>query len=29
MSKRKTHDEYVAELAIKNPTVKVIEKYID
>lgn len=29
MPKKKTHDEYVAELAIKNPTVKVIGKYID
>lgn len=28
MSKKKTHDEYVAELAIKNPTVRVVEKYI-
>ena len=29
MSKRKTHKEYVDELAIKNPTVKAIEQYID
>lgn len=28
MSKKKTHEEYVAELAIKNPNVKVIGKYI-
>lgn len=27
--KRKTHDEYVAELAIKNPTVEVIGTYIN
>lgn len=27
MSKKKTHEEYVAELAIKNPNVEVIEKY--
>ncbi len=25
--KRKTHEEYVAELAIKNPTVEVVEQY--
>lgn len=29
MSKRKTHEEYVSELTIKNPTVEVIDKYID
>ena len=27
--KKKTHEEYVAELAIKNPTVEVIGKYVD
>lgn len=27
MSKKKTHEEYVAELAIKNPTVEVIGQY--
>lgn len=27
MSKKKTHDEYVAELAIKNPNVEVVEEY--
>lgn len=27
MSKRKTHEEYVAELAIKNPSVEAMEKY--
>ena len=25
---KKTHEEYVTELAIKNPTVEVVEKYI-
>lgn len=29
MSKKKTHEEYVSELLIKNPTVEVVEKYID
>lgn len=29
MSKKKTHDEYVAELAIKNPTVEVVGEYVD
>lgn len=29
MHKKKTHDEYVEELKIKNPTIEVIEKYID
>lgn len=29
MYKRKTHEEYVAELAIKNPTVEVVGKYVD
>lgn len=29
MMKRKTHDEYVTELAIKNPNVEVVGKYID
>lgn len=29
MRRRKTHEEYVAELVIKNPTVEVVEKYID
>ncbi|MGM9530581.1 zinc-ribbon domain-containing protein, partial [Intestinibacter sp.] len=29
MSKKKTHEEYVKELAIKNPNVKVVEEYID
>lgn len=29
MSKRKTHEEYVAELAIKNPDVEVVEEYVD
>lgn len=28
MSKRKTHEEYVAELAIKNPNVEAVDKYI-
>ena len=28
-NKRKTHEEYVAELAIKNPTVEVVDKYIN
>ena len=27
--KRKTHEEYVAELAIKNPDIEVIEQYIN
>lgn len=27
--RRKTHDEYVDELKIKNPTVEVIEEYVD
>lgn len=27
--RRKTHEEYVAELAIKNPTVEVVEKYVN
>lgn len=27
MSRKKTHEEYVAELAIKNPTVEVVEEY--
>lgn len=27
MSKKKTHEEYVAELSIKNPNIEVIEKY--
>ena len=27
--KKKTHEEYVAELAIKNPTVEVVGRYID
>ena len=27
MSKKKTHQEYVEELSIKNPTVKAIEQY--
>lgn len=26
---KKTHDEYIKELAIKNPTIEVIEKYVD
>lgn len=29
MSKRKTHEEYVKELAIKNPNIEVIGQYID
>ena len=29
MSKKKTHEEYVLELAIKNPFVKVINSYVD
>lgn len=29
MSRKKTHEEYVAELAIKNPNLDVVEKYID
>ena len=29
MSKKKTHEEYVEELLVKNPTVKVVGKYID
>lgn len=29
MSRRKTHEEYVSELAIKNPTVKVVGTYIN
>lgn len=29
MSRKKTHEEYVAELAIKNPTVEVIGTYVD
>lgn len=29
MAKKKTHEEYVAELAIKNPTVQVIGQYIN
>lgn len=28
MGKRKTHEEYVAELTIKNPTVEVVEQYV-
>lgn len=28
MTKQKTHDEYVEELKMKNPTVEVIDKYI-
>lgn len=28
MSKRKTHEEYVEELKIKNPTVEVVGKYV-
>lgn len=27
MSKKKTHEEYVVELAIKNPNIQVVEKY--
>lgn len=27
--RRKTHDEYVDELKIKNPTVEVVEEYVD
>lgn len=27
--RRKTHEEYVAELAIKNPTIEVVEKYVN
>ena len=27
--KKKTHEEYVAELAVKNPTIEVIGKYVD
>lgn len=26
---RKTHEEYIIELSIKNPNIKVVEKYID
>lgn len=29
MSKKKTHEEYVAELAIKNPNVEVVGQYVD
>ena len=29
MSKRKTHEEYVAELAIKNPKIEVVGQYVD
>lgn len=29
MTKKKIHEEYVAELAEKNPTVEVVGKYID
>ena len=29
MSKKKTHEEYVSELTVKNPIIKVIGKYID
>ena len=29
MAKRKTHEEYVAEVAINNPNVEVIGTYID
>ena len=29
MADKKTHDEYVAELKIKNPTVEVVEEYIN
>lgn len=29
MAKKKTHDEYVAELAIKNPNIVVLEQYIN
>jgi predicted nucleic acid-binding Zn-ribbon protein len=29
MGKRKTHDEYVAELAVKNPGVTVVGEYVD
>ena len=27
--KKKTHDEYVVELAMKNPTIEVVSKYVD
>lgn len=27
--KKKTHEEYVAELAVKNPTIEVVGKYVD
>ena len=26
--KKKTHEEYIAELAIKNPNVEVLEEYL-
>ena len=29
MAKRKTHEEFVAEMAIKNPDIEILEKYID
>lgn len=29
MAKKKTHDEYVVELAIKNPNIKALEQYIN
>lgn len=29
MGKKKTHEEYVAELAIKNPNIEVVDQYID
>lgn len=29
MSKKKTHEEYVQELVVKNPTVEVIEQYVN
>ena len=28
MPKRKTHEEFIKEVAIKNPNVKVLDKYI-
>lgn len=28
MPKKKTHEEYIAELAIKNPNIEAIDKYL-
>jgi hypothetical protein len=29
MSRKKTHEEYIAELAIKNPDIEVVDKYVN